>query len=72
MKNIFIIDQIIKLVISTFCHKSTTKNTTDSNKIIRKIINENHKILPKINSYLLIGFDKIKNIVFQSISLNNS
>jgi hypothetical protein len=68
----FIIDQIIKFVISIFCQKSTPKKTIASNKTIRKIISENPRIFHKINSYLLIGFDKIKNIVFHSTSLKSN
>jgi hypothetical protein len=71
-KKVFIIDQIISLSITIHCNKSIVKNTIDSNKTIRKIINENHKIFPKINSYLLIGLDKIKKIVFQSTSLKSN
>ena len=37
-----------------------------------KIVIENHKILPSINSYLFIGFDKIKKIVFHSTSLKSN
>ncbi|MDR2640981.1 MAG: hypothetical protein LBC61_06910 [Candidatus Peribacteria bacterium] len=68
----FIIDQIIKLVISIFCQKSTHRNTIASSKINRNTINENQRIFHKINSYLLIGFDKIRNIVFHSTSLKSN
>jgi hypothetical protein len=39
---------------------------------MRPIVPVNHKNLPNINSYLSIGFESIKNIVFHSTSLNNS
>jgi hypothetical protein len=50
----------------------TSKNKRDCSNIIKKIVQENHTNLPKINSYLLIGLLNIKKIVFHSISLNNS
>jgi hypothetical protein len=42
------------------------------NKIINEIVAENQRNFHIINSYLFIGFDKIKNIVFHSISLKRS
>jgi hypothetical protein len=36
------------------------------------MVAENHRNFQRINSYLFIGFDKIRKIVFHSISLNSS
>lgn len=44
----------------------------DWNKTTKNITNEKPKNLPKINSYLFIGLDKIKNIVFPSTSLKSN
>gem|GEM_PF-5255365 len=36
------------------------------------MVAENHKNFQRINSYLLIGFERMRNIVFHSISLYRS
>jgi hypothetical protein len=65
-------EKSINLVISMSLINITPKNKIACNTIIKRIQRENHKNFHIINSYLLIGFDKIKNIVFHSISLNNN
>ena len=65
-------EKSINLVISMSFIKITPKNKIACNAIIARIQRENHTNFHTINSYLLIGFDKIKNIVFHSISLNNN
>jgi len=62
----------IKLVISISLIKRTIRNNIDCKNTIRNIVAENHRNFQSINSYLFIGLDKIKNIVFQSISLKSS
>jgi hypothetical protein len=53
-------------------NKSTNKNNRDCTNTINAIVHVNHINLPRINSYLSIGFDKIRKIVFHSTSLNRS
>lgn len=65
-------ENITSLVISISLINTTAKNNIDCNKIIEKIQRENPKNFQIINSYLLIGFDKIKKIVFPSISLKSN
>ena len=72
LKNVNNRENDIKLVISIPFKNNTVKNNNDCNSIIKKIVAENQKNLPKINSYLLIGLLKIKKIVFHSISLNSN
>lgn len=72
LNNVKTNENTIKFVISISFKNSTTKNRIACNKIIDKIQRENQTNFQIINSYLFIGFDKIKNIVFPSISLNKS
>ncbi len=65
-------EKSINLVISISLINNTIKNNNDCKAIISIIQRENQKNFQIINSYLLIGFDKIKNIVFHSISLNSN
>lgn len=65
-------ENIISGVISIHLKNKTHKYKTDCKNTIKDITNESHTNFHKINSYLLIGFDNIKNIVFHSISLNKS
>jgi hypothetical protein len=53
-------------------NNNTSKNNNDCTNTINPIVHVNHKNLPRINSYLSIGLDKIKKIVFHSTSLNKS
>lgn len=71
-KKVFIIDQIMRLSICIFWKKSRDKKIIAWKSIISKIAKEKPKNFHKINSYLLIGLDKIKKIVFPSISLKSS
>ncbi len=71
-KNIKIKEKSIKISISIHLKYKTIKYKIDCKNVIRNITLENPKNFPKINSYLLIGFDKIRKIVFHSISLNKS
>ena len=71
-KKVFIIDQIMRELISIPWKNSTPKNNIVCAKTSKNIMKENPRIFPKINSYLLIGFERIKNIVFHSTSLNKS
>lgn len=60
------------LVISISFINKTIKNNNACNAKIREMHKENQINFQIINSYLFIGFDNIKNIVFPSISLNKS
>lgn len=71
-KNMFMIDQIIKLSISIFLKNKTIKNNIDWKSVIKSIVIENQRIFQRINSYLFIGLLNIKKIVFHSTSLNNN
>jgi hypothetical protein len=59
-------------VISISLIASTDKNRSDCTNIIRKIVAEKPKNFPIINSYLLIGLERIRKIVFHSISLKSN
>ena len=72
LKNVNNKEKLIKLVISIPFISNTDKNNIDWSSTIRKIVAENQKNLPNMNSYLFIGLLSIKNIVFHSISLNKS
>lgn len=72
LKNVNSNENAINLVISISFINNTIKKSIDCKNIIKNIVAENQKNLPKINSYLWIGLLSIKNIVFHSISLNNS
>lgn len=65
-------ENTIKDSISIHLKYKTNKYNIDCKKTIKNITSPNQKNFHKINSYLLIGFDNIKNIVFHSISLNKS
>lgn len=68
--NIKNIDATINQSIEIHFIAKTTKYKIDWTNVI-KVTNQKPKNLPKMNSYLLIGLLKIKN-VFHSISLNNN
>jgi len=59
-------------VISILLKNNIEIYISDWTRTITKTTKLNHKNFHNINSYLFIGFDNIKNIVFQSISLNNN
>ena len=65
-------EKTISFVISMSLKSKTHKNKTDCKNIIKNIVAENQKNFQRINSYLLIGLDNIKNMVFHSISLKRS
>lgn len=71
-RNIKIKEKIIKLSIEIPLKYKTIKYKIDCKNVIKNITRENPKNFHKINSYLFIGFDKIRKIVFHSISLNKS
>lgn len=71
-KNVKNKDITIRKVISISLKNKTNKNNNDCIAIIIAIINEKPKNFQIINSYLLIGFDIIRKIVFHSISLKRS
>lgn len=72
LKNMNISENIISKSIEIHVKNSIAKYKSDCKKVIRNITRENQKNFHKINSYLFIGFDRIKKIVFHSISLNNN
>jgi hypothetical protein len=53
-------------------NRSRRRNTPDWRIVSIAIAKENQENFPKINSHLSIGFERIKNIVFPSISLKRS
>lgn len=65
-------DQTISQLIGIDWNNKTKRNKRDWKKTIRNILAENPKNFHKIKSCLFIGFERIRNIVFHSISLNNS
>jgi len=65
-------DNSISFSIAIHLNNKTQIYKIDCKKTIKKITKLNHKNFHKINSYLFIGLDKIKKIVFQSTSLNKS
>lgn len=71
-KNINKSDIISKNSICIELKYNTNKYNIDCKNVIRNIIKENHKNFHKINSYLFIGFESIKNIVLPSISLKSN
>lgn len=62
----------IKPSISIHLKYKTIKYKIDCKNVIKNITSQNPKNFHRINSYLLIGFESIKKIVFPSISLNKS
>lgn len=52
--------------------KHTHKNTSDWKRSMTPITHVNQRNFPRIKSHLLIGFERIRKIVFPSISLNSS
>lgn len=72
LKNVKTNENIINFVISISLINNTAKNKIVCNKIIERIHRENQTNFPIINSYLFIGLDKIKKIVFHSISLKSN
>ncbi len=63
---------IIKWSISIHFMSITAKSKRDWKNTIIAIVAENPKNFQRINSYLPIGFDRIRKIVFPSTSLNKS
>ena len=72
LKNVKSRENNINFVISISFKNKMIKNKIAWNKIIKKIFSENQKNFHKINSYLFIGLESIKKIVFHSISLKSN
>jgi hypothetical protein len=62
----------MRLFISIPFIQSIRRNRIDWSKIIIPIVIENQRNFPSMNSCLLIGFERIRKIVFPSTSLNKS
>lgn len=71
-KNVKKSDQSISQVISIFLKSKTPIYKTACKKVIKSMVAEKPKNFPRIKSCLLIGFERIRKIVFPSISLNKS
>ena len=71
-KNVKISDQSTRVVIGMALSHKTPRNKSDWNITISKIVAEKPKNFPSTNSYLAIGFERIRNMVFHSISLKSS
>jgi hypothetical protein len=54
-----------------FIH-NTINRSIDWKSMMSSIVAENHKNFQSINSYLFIGLESMRKIVFHSISLNRS
>jgi len=65
-------ENMIKWSIAISLKNKTKRNNNDCNILIRRIVDEKPKNFHRINSYLFIGFERIRKIVFPSISLNKS
>ena len=65
-------EKTISEVTSISLSNNTIKKSRDCSNIISEIVPEKPRNLPKINSYLCIGLESIKNIVLPSTSLKRS
>lgn len=72
LKNVNIRDHITRLLIAISFQSNTHKKSADCEKIISATVAENQKNFPIIKSCLLIGFERIRKIVFPSTSLKRS